>query len=60
MARADFFEAQTAHGPKPQSSPVTVTGPAIHAKNKAQPAQNLFFLRTFNQINQSQRDFKKC
>ena len=35
------------------SSPVTVTGPATHTKNKAQPTQSPFFLRTFNHINQT-------
>ena len=42
MAWADFFL-----GPdRPKSgtsSPVTVTNPATHAKNKAQPAQSPFF-----------------
>ena len=43
MARADAFKAQTAHGQKP-TSPVTVTDPATHTKNKAQPAHSSFFL----------------
>ena len=43
MARADFFEARTVHGPEPLASPVTVTDPEAHTKNEAQPAQSPFF-----------------